>query len=447
MGAARHQAGVGCLQAGRWPFNLRRVTVVGLGRTGRALVDQLARWGVDVFVTEARELSAGERAQLTARQVRWEEGGHTEAALDCDLMVSSPGVPPHAPPLCWAAARNITVWSEVELAFRLADPGVVIAVTGTDGKSTTCSLVGAILASAGLEPVVAGNIGRPAVSTVAEVAGRPWVLEVSSYQLEWTEVFRPHVAVWLNFAPDHLDHHRSLAAYFAAKARILARQCRDDVAVMNAAVAARLAPRGRLVTYPEIRLPPGWKADIAAHLLLDLQAAWSAACAVRPALAVAPPPFESVRGALAQPNRLEVVGTLGGITFINDSKATNAHATGAALRALPGPLVLILGGRHKGIGYDDLAPLLRAKVRSCVLVGEAQEFFARLLDGWGVPYVRAGAPADALAAAYRAANPGDTVLLSPACASFDQFNSYAQRGAAYRAAFAQLSRRFTAGVR
>jgi UDP-N-acetylmuramoylalanine--D-glutamate ligase len=422
-----------------WAFGLRRITVLGLGQTGRALVSALAPAEVSLFLSEKRRLSPEERRFLHGHGVRWEEGGHSEQALDADLLVPSPGVSSHAPVLQEARAQGLLIWSEIELAFRLARPKVLIAVTGTNGKSTTTELVGAILAAGGLAPVVAGNIGRPAISTVDEVAGRPWVLEVSSYQLEWTFAFRPTVAVWLNFAPDHLDHHRTLGAYFAAKARILARQTADDTAVLPPELLARVAVRGRGVDYTQAVLPAGWGEGLPAHLGDDLRAAWAAACAAFPELSARPPSYREIQPALRQPHRLEPVGEYRGIPFVDDSKGTNAHATAAALRAVAGPVVLILGGRHKGGGYEALAPLLRDKARHCVLIGESQRYFAALLDGWGVPYELARDPLDALRRAYQVAKPGDTVLLSPACASFDQFRDYAHRGEAFRRAFAQLS--------
>ncbi|MCX7750124.1 MAG: UDP-N-acetylmuramoyl-L-alanine--D-glutamate ligase [Candidatus Bipolaricaulota bacterium] len=420
------------------PF--RRVTVVGLARTGRALVEALAPRGARLFVSEGRALTPEEREFLRAHGAAWEEGGHTDRALEADLLVPSPGVPSHAPLLQEAQRRGIPILAEIELAFRLARPAVLVAVTGTNGKTTTTELVGAILRAAGRDPVVAGNIGRPAVSTVDEVQGRPWVLEVSSYQLEWTEAFRPQVAVWLNFAPDHLDHHGTLAAYFAAKARILARQTEEDWAVLPPDLLARLSPRAQAVDYSGVELPEGWGEGLVPHLRDDLRAAWAAAGCAFPELQAAPPPYERVAPALRQPHRMEVVGEIGGIPFVDDSKGTNAHATAAALAAIEGPVVLILGGRHKGGGYEDLLPLLRAKARACVLIGESQDYFAALLAPTGVPYQPAGDPDDALRRAYRLARPGDTVLLSPACASFDQFRDYAHRGEAFQAAFQKLAR-------
>ena len=422
-----------------WHLPYRRLSILGFGQTGQALVATLAPRGLRLFVSEQRTLAQKERALLEAHGVQFEEGGHTDKVLDADLIVPSPGVPPRRPPLPEAHIHHVPVWSELELAFRLAQPSLLVAVTGTNGKSTTTELVGAILRAGGLRPVVAGNIGKPAIATTEEVRGQPWVLEVSSYQLEWTQEFRPQVAVWLNFAPDHLDHHGHLAAYFAAKARILARQAEGDWAILPPELLGELAPRARTRNYREEILPPGWGKGLPPHLEDDLRAAWAAVRSAFPELARRPPPYARVAPALAQPHRMEKVGVWRGIPFVDDSKGTNAHATIAALRAIPGPAVLILGGRHKGGGYQALAPVVREKVRACILIGESQEFFARLLEGWGVPFAMAWSPYQAVKLAYAKARRGDTVLLSPACASFDQFRDYAHRGEAFRRAFARLS--------
>lgn len=413
----------------------QRIAVLGLGRTGRALLAALAG-KAELFLSEQRFLSPEDRDFLEKLGIPFEEGGHSPRVLEADLVVPSPGVPPNIPVLEEAQRRGIPVWSEIELAYRLARPSLIFAVTGTNGKSTTTELIGTILRAWGLEPVVAGNIGRPAIGTIGEVEGRPWVLEVSSFQILWTEEFRPDVAVWLNFAPDHLDYHGSLAAYFAAKARILRRQTAEDLAVLGREILGVLSPRARAKVIEEVGLPKEWEGDLPKHLRFDLQAAWAAASLAFPGHT--PPPLGLLWPVLYGSHRLEKVGEIRGIPFVNDSKGTNAHATCAALAAIPGPVVLILGGRHKGGGYEALAPLLREKVRACVLIGESQGFFSELLSAWGIPFLCGGDPLDTLRKAYSLARPGDTVLLSPACASFDQFRDYAHRGEAFKEAFQKL---------
>ncbi|MFO8034793.1 MAG: UDP-N-acetylmuramoyl-L-alanine--D-glutamate ligase [Candidatus Bipolaricaulota bacterium] len=420
----------------RLPF--RKVTVIGFGRTGRAAAAELVRRGVEVFVSEARALRLRERSLLAGYGVRWEEEGHSEAALDAELLVLSPGVPPSGRVVNRARARGIPVWSELELAYRMCSPDRIVAITGTNGKSTTTALVGSILRGAGMCPVVAGNIGRPAVRSVERAEGRPWVLEVSSYQLELVSQFRPHVAVWLNFSPDHLLRHGSLAGYFAAKARVFSQQESCDVAVLPAELLVRLAPKARTVDPGSEELPPGWGKGFAEHQLVNLRAAWAAAAAAYPQIRGEPPPWDSVAPALCQPHRLETVGYWHGIPFVNDSKATNPCATVYALNGFKRPVVLILGGRPKRTGYDALQTPLRDRVRACVLLGEARSMFASCLESWDVPYVTADGTEQALASAYHAARPGDVVLLSPGCASFDMFEDYADRGRAFRRAFYRL---------
>ncbi len=425
----------------RWPFVARRIAVLGLGGTGRAVIEALSSLGLDLFLSEKRKLRREEEEFLAERGVPWEEGGHSEAVLERELIIPSPGVPSQEPVLREAVRRGIPVLSEVEVAWRMASPASLFAVTGTNGKSTTTSLIGRILEATGLSPVVAGNIGTPAISTVAETEGRPWVLEVSSYQLEWTEGFRPDVAVFLNFAPDHVDHHGSMGAYFAAKARIFRKLGEADIAVVSRGVLSMLSPKARTVIYERTALPEDWGRDLPRHLLLDLKAAFAACVTFFPEIGSSPLPFEAIEPALRQPHRMEFVGEIRGIPFVNDSKATNAHATAAALEAVPERCVLLLGGRHKGCGYDALEAPIKRKARFAVLFGEAAGFFAELLSEWGVPFAEASSPEEALELAYRNARPGDWVLLSPACASFDQFRNYAHRGDVFKEAFGQLSRR------
>lgn len=412
-----------------------RVAVLGLGRTGRALVETLAG-KISLFLSESRALSQEERAFLEERGVPFEDGGHSPACLEAEVLVPSPGIPPWTPVLQEALRRGVPIWSEIELAYRMARPRFIVAVTGTNGKSTTTALVGAIFKAWGLRPVVAGNIGTPAIGTVAKVTGRPWVLEVSSFQLLWTVRFRPQGAVWLNFAPDHLDYHPHLAHYFAAKAKLLARQEPTDFAVLSRELLAQVAPRAKVRIIEEVALPSGWGEGLPEHLQHNLRAAWGISSAL--GKEDVPPAYEALIPAFRQSHRLEWVGEIGGIPFVDDSKGTNAHATCAALRAIPSPVVLILGGRHKHGGYEALKPLMRQKVRACVVIGESQEFFAQFLSALGIPFEFGSDPLDALRKAYALAQPGDTVLLSPACASFDQFQDYAHRGRAFQEAFRLL---------
>jgi UDP-N-acetylmuramoylalanine--D-glutamate ligase len=432
-------------------FAGQRVCVLGIGRSGRSAAAFLAARGARVVAADERPADAIEELGALAPAVERRVGAPFPALDDFDLVVPSPGVPAAR----WAGARRAL--GDVELAFRsLAVP--VVAITGTNGKTTTTELCTRMLVVAGLRAEAAGNIGRPAL----ELVGRPLdvaVLEVSSFQLESVETFRPRAAVILNVTPDHLDRHGSFAAYAAAKARIVAQQRDDDIAIGAADDAAArdiaLASRGR-----------SWL--FSAKRPVERGAWWDAGAVVmrgdgaleRIALdgvdAEALPPLDDVlaallacqavgadvakaAGALASfappPHRREIVARHAGVVWVNDSKATNPDAARLALEALRSPAVWIAGGRNKGVDLAPLADLAVARVRAAVLLGETADALERAIAG-RVPVARADSIEDAVARASALATPGDVVLLSPACASFDQFKSYEERGARFRAAVA-----------
>jgi len=410
-----------------------RATVVGFARTGKALADFFFSQGIEVFVTDSRPLSPADRTALVDRGIDFEDGGHSERALACDLIVPSPVVPANLPLLGRARDLGVPVLSEIDLAESVCGSTPILAVTGTNGKSTTVLLLAALLRRAGLDPIVAGNIGVPFISVAQEAAGcDAAVVEVSSFQLEQSQRFHPRVAVLLNLTPDHLERHVTLAGYAAAKARLFAHQTARDTAVL---------PSDLLATFPGIpadivffdreelprtavldRLPPHHRMNLAA-----------AVCACR----VLVPSFDAARienadleAALALPYRLQSEGAVHGIQIVNDSKSTNAASTLVALESVSGEVLLLLGGRHKHAGYEDLAHAIRERnVKRVFLYGEAAPFLADLLDATGCR--RAGVCPDleaAFAAALRAGAPGDTLLFSPGCSSYDQFDSFMQRG-------------------
>lgn len=428
----------------------RKVLVVGLGKSGLAAARFLARRGAIVTAADSRpreELAAaaGELAELPAR-LRF--GGHPEDLfLSQDLVVPSPGVPWDLPAMAAARRRGIAVCGELELAAA-ALRGRVIGVTGTNGKTTTVSLIDHALRAAGVPGFLAGNIGTP----VLEIAdgSRPghWhVLELSSFQLEASRSFRCAVAVVLNVTPDHMDRHGSFADYAAAKARILRNQVRGDHAVLNGADDAcrEMEPRatGSVVRFG-LECGAGAEAcvrsgrvtfrgeDVCSSSLpikgshnLENALAATAACAlagIGPAgIGRALQSFQPV------PHRMEFVGKVRGVDFYNDSKATNVAAAVKACGAFPSGLWPILGGRDKGSDYAPLARALKARARAALLVGEAASLIRGQL-GEEVPTVEAGTIRAALRYAARNARPGDTVLLAPACASFDQYPNYVERG-------------------
>jgi len=426
----------------------QRVLVLGLGRSGRSAAQFLAARGAEVVAADERasETIDGLDALRGHMELRLGEPFPDPAAFD--LVVPSPGVPAAR----FASARRAL--GDVEIAFRsLAVP--VVAITGTNGKTTTTELCTRMLVAAGLRAEAAGNIGRPAL----ELVGRPLdvaVLEVSSFQLEAVDEFRPRAAVILNVTPDHLDRHGDFAGYVAAKARIVARQQGDDVAIASADDAAA---RG-------IAASSGGRAWLfSARNMVERGAFWDAGCAVlrdgaetqRVALdalagSESAPPLDDVLAALLAcravgadvakaatallgftppPHRREVVASFGGVAFVNDSKATNPDAARLALESATGPVVWIAGGRNKGVELRPLADLAATRARAVVLIGEATEAIETAIAG-RLPVRRAQNIEDAVAIAGEVARAGDVVLLSPACASFDQFRNYEERGVRFR---------------
>jgi len=428
------------------------VLVVGLARTGVATALFCAERGAKVTATDPIAEPTDIMQSLAQRGVILELGGHKrESFLSADLIIPSPGVPFDQPDLLAARQKGVTVWSEIELAWRFL-PGRLIAITGSNGKTTTTALVGHILRSAGVPTAVGGNIGTPLISLVDQATEKSMtVVEVSSFQLEAINAFRPDVSVYLNLTPDHLDRHGSLEAYAAAKARIFENQLREDAAVMNADDATSAAyapsrprvywfsrkkevPRGAFVRGDDIVFCDG---DAEARLLRrsditlrgdhNLENVLASAIAARLA-GVAPAGIaEGVRTFKAVEHRLQYIAEIGGVQFYNDSKATNVDATEKALLAFPGNLLVILGGKDKGSDYRPLAPLLHERARRAYLIGAAAQKIASQIEG-AVPFEMAGTLGNAVNAAYAAARPGDIVLLAPACASFDQFQNYEHRG-------------------
>lgn len=449
----------------------RHAVVMGLARSGIAAAGLLARRGAQVVATDVQPAEAlgAEVEALAAAGVRLELGGHRlETFKHAELVVVSPGVPWERPELQAARAAGAQVLGELEFAAGFID-GPIAAVTGTKGKSTTTAALGAMLRAAGQDARVGGNIGVP-LSGLVESAPRgvPFVLEVSSFQLEQCTRFHPHVAVFLNLSADHLDRHPSFEAYAQAKARVFQNQGAGDWAVVNGddpqvlALARRGAARlvafqGEKVTAPAasddvarfvdgqatLRLAGRQEALFArtdvrlpgAHLAADLLAAAAAARLMGA-------PVDAVRRAVVAfeglENVLERVALLDGVTYFNDTKATNVDAARHSLLAFAGPLHVIMGGRYKGGDFASLADVVRGRVRTLFALGEAQERIATTL-GAIVPVVTCANLEVAVQRAHAVAQPGDTVLLAPACASFDMFRDYAARGQAFREAVAALT--------
>jgi UDP-N-acetylmuramoylalanine--D-glutamate ligase len=433
--------------------------VVGLARSGSAAARLLAERGEQVRGVDSGRPEGAERLAELGVEVLLNEAG-TERLDGVQTVVKSPGVPVEAPVIAAARERGKNVIGELELAWR-AIPNRFLAVTGTNGKTTTTELLGELYRAAGEPVAVAGNVGTPLASLAGRVAGDVTVVcECSSFQLQDAEAFAPECAVFLNLAPDHLDRHPTAEDYLAAKLRIFANQANEDVAVYNGdepALAGRdLGGCGRRVRFCkgpdpdcEVSLSEGtifWNGEPlieagelrlpGAHNTANAMAAAAAALAMdldREAVRF------GMRSFAGLPHRLEHVAEIGGVAFVNDSKATNVGAAIAGLESFKGGVHAILGGQPKGEAFAPLVGPVRERCAGCYLIGDAAEQIAAALEPAGVPLQRCEDLEDAVRAAAATAAPGQVVLLSPACASFDAYRDFEQRGEAFRAAVAKLA--------
>lgn len=439
----------------------KKVLVVGLGKSGLAASLFLRRKGAQVTVSDIRSADALGKAMpaLLEEGIAVEAGGHGLLTFRRqDLIVVSPGVPLNTPELVQVKAFGLPILGEIELASQYLK-GKTLAITGSNGKTTTTSLCGEILEAGKLPVQVGGNIGVPVIALVDDSRDDGWsVLELSSFQLETTEQFRPDVAVILNVTPDHLDRHGSFENYAAAKERIFANQTAEDALVLNADddVTARMAARaksrifwfsrkrvvrqgafvheGAVVFRASEQAAPEFILKIEDIPLKgdhNIENVLAAACAARLA-GVAP---EAIRKAVesfkAVEHRLEFVANINGVEYYNDSKATNVDAASKAIAAFKGGIHLILGGKDKGSDYRQLRSLLEERVKTVYTIGAAAEKIEAHISG-SVPVVSAGTLDQAVVKASEAAKPGEIVLLAPACSSFDQFENYEHRGQVFK---------------
>ncbi|MGH9379415.1 MAG: UDP-N-acetylmuramoyl-L-alanine--D-glutamate ligase [Thermoanaerobaculia bacterium] len=436
----------------------RRAAIYGLGASGRAAARLLADCGVAVLGIDDGEPSPEVRRELSALpEVELVTGGAPpQLPEDVDGLVLSPGVPPDRPLVAAARTAGVPVIGEVELAFPFLD-GPVVAITGSNGKSTTTALTGALLAACGYPVEVCGNIGLPLAARVAGPAGRVFVVELSSFQLETVVTFRARAAALLNITADHLDRYRGMDAYAAAKRGVFARQEPGDVAVLNAddprVRDIRVGSRRRLFSrrgpvddgcYLDgarvLEVAPGAGpvelfacSQVPVPGVHNLENAMAAALLARAVGAELDCLRRGLTGFRGLAHRLELAGERGGVRYFDDSKATNIDAARASLEGFAdGSVHLILGGRGKGTDPRELVPMVERKARRVYLIGESAPELAATLEG-RVAYEHAGTLDRALAAAAAVAATGDVVLLSPACASFDQYRNFAERGDHFQA--------------
>ncbi len=446
----------------------KRVLVAGLGRSGVAAALFLAERGAHVIANDVKpesELSAA--SELRAKGIEIVSGSHPPELFESvELVVVSPGIPPALEPFRQARAAGVPIISEVELAARFIR-GRLIGVTGSNGKTTTTTLIGELLSQAGFLTQIGGNIGTPLISLVAGSRDDGLtVIELSSFQLEAVEKLHLFAAVLLNITPDHLDRYASMAEYAAAKARIFLNQTPEDLAVLNAdderVAGMSSLTKARIIHFSrrqvldegiclrgaEVVIRSGGTERVlisrdeiglrGAHNLENIMAA----LAVGLACGVSPDSMRATVGAFrGVEHRLEFVAEIDGIAFYNDSKATNVDAAVKSLEAFPGRVIVILGGKDKGSDYTPLVSLVRERCEHVILIGAASDKIAAALEGTR-PLHRAATMSEAVRRGFELGRRGDTVLLAPACASFDMFDNYEHRGRVFKEAVWSLSSGF-----
>jgi len=413
-------------------FKDKKVLIVGLARSGVASANLLYDLGAQVSVTDNQDNANTRRSlsQLKSQEIKAELGRHSRDFVQGkEVVIISPGVANEALPIVWAKAEHIPVISEIELAWILC-PAQVIAVTGTNGKTTVTTLIGKVLEAAGKRVFTCGNIGRPFCAEVEKMReGDCVALEISSFQLEYIDTFKPKIAVVLNLSRNHLDRYQDMAGYLAAKKRVFKNQDAADYAVLNYddPVIRPLAKEVKSkVTY--FRDKEGFNPNQSAVLSVTALLGIDKDLALRV--------FAEFKGV---EHRLEEAREINGVRFINDSKSTTTEAAVWALNNLKSPLVLIAGGREKGNDYSEVAELAAKKVKAAVLIGEAKEKIKKAFSGL-VNTLEAATLEEAVKKAYQLALPGECVLFSPMCKSFDMFSDYEERGRSFKNIVSELNK-------
>lgn len=436
-------------------FNGKKIVVIGMGKTGIASAAFLGKKGAQVTVTDEKSPDKWNVEFEKIAREKWlevREYGNVSILKDAEMVVPSPGIPPDNKLLVAALKNNIAVVSEIELAYWFIKVPI-IAVTGTNGKTTTTTLLGEILQRSGKKVFVGGNIGNPLIEYAETFQNDDFIVaEISSFQLQWIEKFRPFIAVLLNITSDHINYHGSFAEYGRIKSRIFANQTKNDFAILNAeddeqkkmagSVHARIAKfssknilsegifvedKNIVLSMPETgeeKYPLNMINLPGAHNVENVMAAIAAArlCGCGRADII-----KAIGAFHGLPHRIEFVREKNSVKFYDDSKGTNVGSVLRALETFSQPVILLLGGRDKEGDFDSLRPLLKTKVKKLILFGEARERIASLI-GEDVPFLKKTKLREAVESAYRDAVPGDVILLSPGCASFDEFTNYKERG-------------------
>jgi len=409
--------------------NYERITVVGAGVTGRAVVKTLIIKNKEVFVTDSGKIDNEIQDKFAKGQVEFEENGHTEKSLESELVVVSPGVPLDNPVVQGARSRGIPVVGEIELAYWLSKTEKIIAVTGTNGKTTTVNLITAILDHEGEQALACGNIGTPFVEIAPSLTSTDIpVVEVSSYQLQTIVNFKPKVAILLNLTSDHIEHHGSFENYREAKLKIFSNQDENDYAVVNSKFQYSIPNKKPELIKFNRRSFAG--VSLLAHQQENLGAAVKAVNCIIEGEEVTSLPPSTMKQGFEIPHRLETIYEIEKRTFINDSKATNPAATIAAINGFKDPIQLLLGGQSKMADYESLIKTIESSsVVSVYLFGAARGKMEGIMNELGFDnYFLLSSLEEATKEAFRNSRPGEIIMLSPACSSFDQFDNYKQRG-------------------
>jgi UDP-N-acetylmuramoylalanine--D-glutamate ligase len=445
----------------------KHIVVVGLGRTGVSLCGFLVGQGASVIAVDSATEEKIKEAASTLQKlgVRTILGPHEDLVFEsADMIILSPGVPHTLPQFIKARTKNIPVIGEIEIAGRFIKTPI-IAVTGTNGKSTVTMLIGAMLQAAGHRVFLGGNLGTPLIDYVCQNQPADFVVaEISSFQLDTIETFKPKVSVLLNITDDHLDRYEDFNEYAQSKARIFLNQTQEDIAVINGADSAIVSVTGdirasrHVYNYDSGVANRAWIDGQTVYFHVDGKETFSIDCADIPlkgrfnlenacaaglavlAVGISSPAIEkALRGFEGLSHRVQYVDTINGVRYYDDSKGTNVDAVVRALESFSSPVVLIMGGRDKGGGYEVLGPQLDRVVKHLIVMGEAAEKIEKAL-GKRAPTTRAAHMEEAVKTASDMASDGDTVLLSPACSSFDKYSSYAQRGDDFKHQISKLKR-------